>query len=255
MDRKIGAQLYTVRDFCKTEADFGETLTKLQKIGYKRIQVSGVGPISAEAIRQAADASGMEITCTHRPLNEFFEDLPALIRFHQTMGCPIAGLGSMPRENCDSLDALRAFIDKINGVVAELKKNGLVFAYHNHAFEFSKLNGKWIMDYLLEETDPEGFCFIPDVYWMAYAGVNPADYIRKMGRRAKVVHFKDLQVAEWTKVTFAEVMAGNLDWDAIIAACDEAGVGCAMVEQDICPGNPFDSMQISYENLKTKGFC
>ena len=52
-----------------------------------------------------------------------------------------------------------------------------------------------------------------------------------------------------------EVMEGNLNWDSIIAACEEAGAGYAMVEQDnAAEGDAFASMALSYKNLTTKGF-
>ena len=75
-----------------------------------------------------------------------------------------------------------------------------------------------------------------------------------MGKRAVCVHFKDLEIVE-NNAVMAEVMEGNLDWDAIIAACEDAGTQWALVEQDICRRDPFESMEISYNNLKTKGFC
>ena len=42
MDKRIGAQLYTVRDFVKTEEDFIATMTRLAEFGYKSAQFSGV---------------------------------------------------------------------------------------------------------------------------------------------------------------------------------------------------------------------
>lgn len=255
MNRKIAAQLYTLRDFCQTEADFNETLAKLQKIGYKAIQVSGVGPLSAKAIRSAADTYGMEIYCTHRGFNEFTDDIDKLIQFHHELNCPIAGLGCAPQEYFQDADSVSRLIEKFNAIAARLRENGLRFGYHNHAMEFAKIGGQWTMDRLLTETDPEALCFIPDVYWMAFAGVNPAEYLKKLGSRAGVVHFKDMKMKAWTEQTYCEVLCGNLDFDSIIAACDEGGAGCAAVEQDICEGDPFDSLAISYQNLAKKGFC
>lgn len=49
-------------------------------------------------------------------------------------------------------------------------------------------------------------------------------------------------------------MEGNLDWDAIIAAGEEAGCEWTMVEQDICQTNLFGCLKTSYDNLVTKGF-
>ena len=187
MNRKIAAQLYTVRDFCQNEADFNMTLAKLKNIGYQAIQVSGVGPIPAKTIRAIADQNGMEIYCTHRGFQEYTDDLEGVIQYHKDLGCSVAGLGCAPTEYLQDADGLCALLKIFNDVSAALAANGLTFAYHNHAFEFSKLDGKWVMDYLLEETDPSSFGFIPDVYWMAYAGVNPPDYLKKLGSRAKVV--------------------------------------------------------------------
>ena len=40
----LGAQLYTVREFTKTADDYARTIERVAKIGYKCVQVSGVGP-------------------------------------------------------------------------------------------------------------------------------------------------------------------------------------------------------------------
>ena len=69
------------------------------------------------------------------------------------------------------------------------------------------------------------------------------------------VHFKDYKIiggatyVEEVCKLFAEVGEGNLDWPEIIAACNEIGVKNAVVEQDICNGDPFDSLAVSYRNM------
>ena len=39
-----------------------------------------------------------------------------------------------------------------------------------------------------------------------------------------------------------------------IKELDEAGAQYALVEQDICNRNPFESLKMSYDFLKSKGF-
>ena len=39
---KIGAQMYTVREFCKTTEGLAESLKKIADIGYTTVQLSGV---------------------------------------------------------------------------------------------------------------------------------------------------------------------------------------------------------------------
>ena len=47
----IGAQLYTLRDFCRNLSDFSETLKKVADIGYTTVQVSGTCAYEAEWLR------------------------------------------------------------------------------------------------------------------------------------------------------------------------------------------------------------
>lgn len=255
MDKRIGAQLYTLRDFCKTAEDLDSTFAKLKEIGYQVVQASAIGPIPPETVKETADRYGLSVVCTHRPYTEFTEQLPQLINAHHVMNCKIAGIGGLPVEFRSGAEAIKKFIAAINPVCKQLKAEGIQFAYHNHSFEFAKTDGKYLMDYLLENTDPDEFKFIVDVYWLAFAGIDPAGFIEKLGSRVAAVHFKDLAVNSTNEVFMTEVMEGNLDWDKIIAASEKSGAQYALVEQDICQRDPFESMKISYDNLQGKGFC
>lgn len=251
-DRKIGAQLYTVRNLCQNAADFDRTLSRLEKIGYKQVQISGIGDIAPEEIKRICDAHGMNIVCTHKGEGDYESRMEDMIAFHKAIGCDIAGLGHGPVfMQVETADEVCAEIAKLNGFSRELAKAGICFCYHNHATEFRKIDGKYIMDYMLEEGE---FDFIVDVYWLAYAAQNPAEFIRRIGKRAKIVHFKDLSIGQSNNALYTEVGEGNLDWADIIAACDEAGTLAAMVEQDECPHDPVDSLEISYKNLTKFGF-
>lgn len=248
MKKKIGAQLFTVRDFCQTRDGFENTLKRLREIGYQAVQISAVGPIPPEDLKALCDRYGMEIYCTHKPVDAFLKQTEDVIQYHKTLGCPIAGLGHPG----DHLSDPERFVVQLNQVTEQLKKEGIIFLYHHHALEFQRLpDGQVIFEYLEKHAK---FGFIVDVYWLAIAGMNPAAVIRRLGSRAQIIHFKDLAVFG-NDACMAEVMEGNLNWDEIFAACEEAGCQAALVEQDICRRDPFESLAISYRNLKTKGFC
>lgn len=251
LSRKIGAQLFTVRDMCRDAVGFDSTLLRLSNIGYKLIQVSGIGPVSAEEVRDISAKYNMKIICTHKSFEDYNERMSELIAYHKTIGCNIAGLGSY-WDFCKAKSA-RDVIEKINilnGFTKRFREDGISFAYHNHAFEFMRIDGKYIMDYILEYGE---FDLILDVYWLACAAQSPQEFIKKAGRRARIIHFKDLKMNE-NDAVFCEVGEGNLDWRAIIEACDEAGSEYAMVEQDSCSGDPVESLARSYNNLKKLGF-
>ena len=254
MDRRIGAQFYTLREHTRTIEDFEVTCRKIHEIGYQIVQISGT-PLAAEDMKPILDRYGLKVVTTHRNFEIFQDNLDEIISYNRTLGCELCGLGGMSDCFRASDEMTGEFIRQANPIAAELRKAGLYFGYHNHAFEFMKFGGRYVMDRLINETDPENFKFIVDTYWLQIGGQNPAAFIRKMGDRAMAVHFKDLRILNAKSVpTMAEVGEGNLDWDDIIRACEEAGVRWALVEQAICYRDPFESMKMSYDFLTAKGF-
>lgn len=255
MDRKIGAQYYTLREFAKNIEDFDETCRKVKEIGYKIVQISGT-PLKAAEMKEVLDKYDLKVVTTHRGFDDFKNNLAEIMDYNRTLGCELCGVGSMPNEY-RSGEGVVKFIKETNEIAKELKKEGLFFGYHNHAFEFAKFDGKLMMDRLIEETDPESVKFIVDTYWLQFGGQDPADFIRNLGERAMAIHFKDYHINPDKNfgVEMCEVGEGNLNWDEIIKACDDVGAKWALVEQDICNRDPFESMKMSYEYLKTKGFC
>lgn len=75
MDKRIGAQLYTVRDYTKTLEDFDKTLEKVAAIGYKSVQLSAIGPFSGEDIKALLDKHHLVAACTHRGYDEYTQRL------------------------------------------------------------------------------------------------------------------------------------------------------------------------------------
>ena len=109
------------------------------------------------------------------------------------------------------------------------------------------------MDILFEETDPDTFGFEIDTYWVQCGGADPIQWINKVEGRMQVVHFKDMVVNSEAKSIMAEVGEGNLNWKGIIEACEKTGVEWCPVEQDFCQRDPFESLAISFNNLKKMG--
>jgi len=252
MDKRLGAQYYTIREACQTIEDFDDSCKKVSEMGYKIIQLSAIGEFDAKSIKEITDKYGLQVVCTHRAAKNYLENLDAEIEFHKTLGCKVCGLGAMPGFNANE-ETIEEFAKNFKPVCEKLKKHGLVFAYHNHSFEFVKIDGRHAFDILVEKMASDNFKFILDVFWLAYSGINPAKFIREHKDMIPCIHFKDLKVKD-EKPCIAEVGQGNIDWDDIIDACKEANVEFALVEQDICEGDPFDSLRMSYSYLNKKGF-
>lgn len=249
----VAAQLYTVREFTKTPEELDKSMGRLKSIGYNAVQVSGVGPMEHQRIKDIADSHGMTICATHIGFDRMKEDLEDVIYQHKLWNCKYVGIGGMPREYTTSKEGYKAFAKEASMIGKKLADEGLQFIYHNHAFEFVKFDGVLGMDILLNESDPNFFGFEIDTYWVQAGGCNPVDWINKVGERMQVVHFKDMTVGQDMKPTMAEVGEGNLNWAEIIDACINHKVEWAAVEQDICQRNPFESLEISLKNLNKFG--
>ncbi|CAM4383214.1 sugar phosphate isomerase/epimerase [Paenibacillus endophyticus] len=245
----IAVQLYTLRDYCKTEADLEQSLKKVADIGYQAVQVSGIGPIAPEKVKELADAAGLRICATHVGLDSLLHDFDNTVQKHKLWNCKYVGLGSLPDENRTSAEGYSSFAKTATEIGRKLQEHGLQFIYHNHQFEYQKFEGRTGMDILQQETDSTAVGFELDTYWVHVGGVNPVDAIHQVKGRMGVVHLKDLEIVDYQQV-FAEIGEGNLNFKAIIEACREIGVEWYVVEQDVCRRDPFESLAISFRNLQ-----
>jgi len=245
---KFGAQLYTIRDTCKSVNDFEMSMRRISEIGYKSVQVSGIGAdITSAQVRKICDSFGLEIAVTHSSPDRLVNDTKALIEEHKILGCKNIGLGYY---YMTTLEEIKTFIEKFNEPAKIIKQNGMQFHYHNHSFEFQRFGGSTGFDYIMENTDPDLWHFILDLYWVQHGGKNPVDYIEKLSGRLETVHFKDFTIIDGQQ-KMAEIMEGNLDWGKIIPACEKSGVQFALIEQDNdWAVSPFESLTTSFNNLK-----
>lgn len=249
-DIKLGVQLFTLRNQCRNEEAFEETLKMLQSIGCSVIQISGIGPIDPEKTASLVDKYGMDVCVTHIPFERLLNDFDNLVYEHTLIKCKNIGIGSMPGSFRENEEGLNEFIEKTSEISLKLKERGFNFCYHNHSFEFEVHGNRLTMDRLIEDTPQEGYLFVPDTYWMQYGGVTPQDYMKKMDGRVSVCHFKDMRVVE-AQPRFAECGQGNLDLGACYRTCKEIGVEYIVIEQDNCYDlHPYDAVKIGFEGLR-----
>jgi len=252
---KIGAQLYTVRDVCKTIDGLDMAMKKVAEIGYKYVQLSPWREFGAQKIRELADKYGLEIIVTHYPPQKLLENPKEAMEAHKILGTNKIGIGAMPDVYRENRETVLKFINDYRPAIDEISKNGFKFMYHNHEFEYEKLDGKLMIDYLLEAFPPEQMGVLLDLFWVQAGGADPAEWIVKLKGRVETIHFKDYAIVNKQRKTY-EVMEGNMNWKAIFEACKQADVEWAFVEQDDCNGRDvFDCLKTSFNNLSKVGLC
>ncbi len=249
----LAAQLYTLREFTKTTEDFAASMQKVHDIGYTAVQVSGTGPIPHDDVKQIVGDLGLTICNTHIPYDRLWNELDGVIEQHKLWDCKHVAIGSLPSAYRESgEDGYKRFAAEANAVGEKLHAADLTFSYHNHSFEFVRFGNRTALDVIYEESDPRYLQAEIDTYWVQHGGGDPAAWIARMQNRMPVVHLKDMVMLDNQQV-MAEVGEGNLNWPAVLQACKDANVEWYAVEQDICQRDPFESLKISYENLKGMG--
>ena len=232
--KQIGLQLYSIRDvFLKDEASIRDGFRKIAEMGYTQAEPAGFLIDPALFARYAREA-GVQIVNTH--YGKALEDVEETIRIHDLFGTRYIGVGGY--HPMGTVEETQAFIDKANKAGAIMKRAGYRFVYHNHSGEFRRLeNGKSIYEMLLEGLDPETTALELDCYWAQNAGLDPADFILRHQDRIRLVHLKDMAVrlnpeTNRAESFITEVGHGNMNYERIVQAADEAKIDYFVVEQD-----------------------
>ena len=246
MIEKLGLQLYTIRDTMNNAENIRESFRKIRALGYTVGQTAGCA-IPYEEFGKIAAEEGIEICGTHDDFGLMLNDPEKAMANHRALGTTNMGIGGFGAE---SIEAVERFIEQANTVANNVYKYGFKFTYHNHNDEFTRLeNGKTAMEMLAEGLDPEKTSFVLDTYWVQYGGGDVRCWIEKLAGRIDILHLKDMGTAE-EKPFITEIGNGNLWWEGIIETAVRTGVKYFVVEQDTCPGDPFDSIKQSADYLK-----
>lgn len=247
---QVAAQLYTCRDTLQDAAGIVKTLNRLRKIGYTAVQASGLGPISMQEFARILADTGMVCAATHEPSDEILNEPEKIVDRLRTLGCKLTAYpfpGGVDFSSRKNVDALIAKLQHAGEVIANA---GQVLCYHNHNHEFRKLDGKTILDLIYEGTSRNALQGEPDTYWVQYGGGDNIAWCRKLAGRLPIIHLKDYQTSSENKPMWCEIGAGLLDFKSIIATAEASGCEWFAIEQDSCPGDPVDSLAMSFRYIE-----
>lgn len=240
---QIGAQLYTVRDYCKNLKDFSETLKKIADIGYRTVQVSGTCAYEPAWLAEQLKTNGLRCVLTHIPPDKIADQPEMVAAEHKAFGCGAAGIGYCDIEAC----GVDGFAARFRPAARVLREKGMRLSYHNHDKEFIQVGGKTLLEKVADAMGPDELFFTLDTYWVQAGGGDPIAWLDKLSGRTPYVHLKDMAYGR----KMAPVGQGNMNFAGILEACLRDGVEYALVEQDDCYGeDPFACLQTSFAYLK-----
>ncbi len=246
---QIAAQLFTCRDLLKTPADIAKTLHRIREIGYTAVQVSGMGPIPEDELTSILDGEGLVCCATHEGSEGILNNPEKVVERLQKLRCKYTAYPYPANVDLGSEASVDELIGKLDAAGAVLAAAGQVLCYHNHNHEFRKLGDKTVFERIFENTSPAHVQGEPDTYWVHFGGGDNVEWCERLAGRLPLIHLKDYMTTSENKPNYCEIGAGNLNFAKIIPAAEKSGCEWFIVEQDVCPGDPVDSLAQSFRYL------
>jgi len=248
---KTGLQLYSLRD--SASKDPAAVLAAVKEMGYDGAELAGLYGYSAEKIKSFADGAGLCLISAHVPFADLVANTEKEIENALTLGLEYVAVPYMTEEYRPTFPRFFEAVDAIRSLGEKFKAAGITLLYHNHDFEFKKVDGVYGLDYIYSHVSPELLKTEIDTCWVNVAGEDPSAYVRKYAGRCPLVHLKDFYMPkgsvkeghrlysligmkdekeECSSFEFRPCGHGMQDMASVIAASVESGAEWLVVEQD-----------------------
>ena len=264
----IAIQLYSVRD--DMAADFEGTLKKVKALGYDAVEFAGLYGKSAAEVKKLCEEIGLVPLSAHVPFIDMMNDL-SLLDVYAEIGCKFVVIPYLTEEYRPGNEKFADVIEGAKVLGKKANELGMKLCYHNHDFEFVKVDGEYALDILYKEVSADLLQTELDTCWVNVGGENPAEYLRKYAGRAEILHLKDFVGSKSEnmyaligidedekketggKFEFRPVGSGVQNFPAILAAAEESGVEWVVVEQDMpsMDKTPMECAEMSINYLKS----
>ena len=267
----LGVQLFTVRD--ELRRDLRATLARLREIGFTQAELYGLSGrenrlfgLTAAELKSAFAANALSVELSH--VDGSLTNTAAIADFAAELGITTAivalpvELGAARNDRLSvapvkGLAQLDALAEKLDRTARDYRARGIRFGYHNHDVELLPVAGVVPLDYLMSRTDPDLVKMELDLGWLALAGANPAEYVRRYSGRIVACHMKDYDARIASDVPerkLVEPGAGAIDFGAVVAAMRDAKVEHAYIEIDVS-ADPLGAVANGYRYLKMLLAC
>jgi len=244
----LGVQLYTVRG--ELERDFGGTLGRVARIGYKEVEFAGYFGVEAARVRALLDANGLVSPSSHVAIEALEGDFAAEARRATTIGQRTLIVPWLDTRALTTVAAWKGIAARLTALGVRARDAGLRIGFHNQAGDARRLaDGTIPYDVLLGETDAGLVDYQMDCYWAITSGLDPVGYFQKHPGRFTSLHLKDATAAP--EYAMRDLGAGAIDWRKILGARGLAGVRHLIVEHDDPRPDGFSALTIGYRYLES----
>jgi sugar phosphate isomerase/epimerase len=242
---RVSFQLYSARKFPPLD----NQLAVLAKLGYRNVEPYGGLFQKPDELKAALKKHKLASPTAHIGIERLREDVDGAAKVAKEFGVKELIIPAVPQEERIADAAGWTKLGKeLAGYQKKLAGHGIDLAWHNHSFEFAKLaDGSYPLD-LIFAAAPD-LHWQADIGWIAWAGEDPAAWIKKYSNRVTALHVKDLapkgENAE--EDGQADVGHGVLDWKKLQSVIKAPSVKYLVMEHD----NPNDFERFARRSYAT----
>ena len=234
----LGVQTWSFRNYFPK--DIPRTLDRIQAMGITEIE-GGPGRLPAEEFKKLCDARGISIPSTGASFEDLSRDPMKVLDVAKKLGAKYVMCAWVPhkeRGNFTLQDAQRA-VNVFNKAGKTLMENEITLCYHAHGYEFQPHGEGTLLDYIIQNTNPDYLSMEMDVFWIQFGGGDPIALLQKYPDRWKLMHLKDMKkgipkdLTGGTNVEFNVPLGeGEVDIAGILKAGRKVGIAHYFIEDE-----------------------
>lgn len=247
----FGVQAYTFRK--SFPIDVAKTLDTIKMMGFTEIEGGG-GRITPQEFKKLCDERGISIPSTGAGYEQLVKNPDSVVYRAKALGANYVMCSWIPHKTGSfNLENAKKAVEDFNAAGKILKENGLTLCYHVHGYEFWPHEGGTLLDYIIQNTNPEYVSFEMDVLWTQFGGGDPVALLKKYGNRWKLLHLKDLRKGvkkDLTGGTSQEndvpLGTGEIDIPGILKQANKIGIKHFFIEDESSNVNVQVPQSIAY---------
>ena len=257
------------------ENTFEQCVSEMALAGFTGSEIGGKYPTDSKILKKALDLRGIEIcNCwfssflISRPYEETEKEFIKQTDFLKAMGAKVIGVseqsysiqGKMEQPVWEGKHVMddeewKLLVEGLNKLGKIAKDKGMLLTFHHHMGTVIQTREE--IDRFMKEVDPNLVYLLFDSGHLSFAGIDPAEVLRKYVDRVKHVHLKDIRkplvekskTEQWSFLkgvregVFTVPGDGDVDFTPIFNILEEnryEGYVVVEAEQDPAIANPLE---------------
>ena len=174
----VGIQVYGLRDLLEnTPENFKNVMEQVKALGYDGVELAGLYGLTPEYVKEVLDEVGLDtIIADYKKIGVQYLVMPYMAEEYRPV----------------NPEGFQKFLPMLNEVGKKIHDAGMTFLYHNHDFEFVKMeDGQWGYDVMFASIPHDNLMPELDTCWCDVATGDAPGFIKKDSGRIPVIHLKD----------------------------------------------------------------